>query len=128
MEPIVGVIAMFVGCFIAWALADYIDDKELERATRLDIRGRLVAEKGFHKAHIVEAWLRQWFAARGENPDEWETLKTPYRAEIQADAEIARAENPRCLLDSFAELLPTFPRPLCITAIRFINEHSSGSS
>src|SRR5215213_2822033 len=87
---------------------------------------RLVAERGFHKAHIVEAWLRQWFAARGENPDEWETLKTRYRAEIQADAEVARAKNPRCLLDSFAELLPTFPRPLCVTAIRFVNEAQFG--
>src|SRR3954471_487981 len=36
-----GVIAMFVGCFIFWALADYIDDKELQRdTTGSDICGR----------------------------------------------------------------------------------------
>src|SRR5262249_47377392 len=74
------------------------------------------------KVHIVEAWLREWVAANGENPDEWETLKVKYRAEIQDAAELARAANPRCLLDSFAARLPALPRPICVTAMRFINE------
>lgn len=86
----------------------------------------LVKEAGFTKVHIVAPWLRAFFERRGLDPDRWEELKSQYRAEIQAEASAARAENPNVLIDWFRQAIPTLPRPFCVTAVRFINEAQLG--
>jgi hypothetical protein len=87
---------------------------------------QLVAQGGFTKVHMVEPWLRQFFERRGLDPDRWEELKVEYRAEIQAEASTARAENPNVLIDYLRGHLASLPKPIAITAMRFINEATLG--
>ena len=87
---------------------------------------QLVAQAGFTKVHMVEPWLRRFFERRGLNPDRWEELKTPYRAEIQAEAAAARANDPNVLINYLRGYLADLPKPICVTAMRFINEAQLG--
>ena len=85
-----------------------------------------VTEFGYAKLHIAEPWLRAWFAAKGLNPDEWETLKTQHRTEIQKDAQVARDESGgRALLvglhNRVEDLLLTH-EGVAVSGVRFINE------
>lgn len=83
---------------------------------------RFVEQAGYRKLHIAENWLRLFFERRGLDPDRWEELKADYRLEIQAEAELARQENPRRLLDPLVEELVRVKVPTVVTAVRFINE------
>ena len=84
-----------------------------------------LAPDGFVKVHIAETWLREWFEARGMNPDEWETLKSAHREAIQRDATIARAEDElvvvRRTMARINELHAEGKR-VAVTAVRFNNE------
>lgn len=87
---------------------------------------RLVEQAGFRKVHIVEPWLRQWAVSHGYHEDEWETVKFKHRAEIQADANVARETDPMVLVRYMRDWLPTLPKPICVTAVRFTNEMQMG--
>ncbi len=85
----------------------------------------LVRYSGFVKLHIVEPYLRAFFGRRGLDPDLWEELKPLYRAEIQAEAEVARAEDPLCLIRRLPEridFLRAQGHKVAITGVRFTNE------
>lgn len=111
-----------------WAerLPDIIFVGGKKRSGKDFVCDRLVGEAGFTKVHIVEPWLRDFFARRGLDPNRWEELKAEYRADIQAEASVARAVNPNVLIDWFREAVKDMPRPLCVTAVRFTNEAQLG--
>lgn len=83
---------------------------------------RLVEEAGFTKVHIVEPWLRQWATRYGYADDDWVRAKTELREQCQIDATAEREKDPFVLINWLRESLPTLPRPLCVTAVRFTNE------
>jgi hypothetical protein len=87
---------------------------------------RLVAECGYHKLHIVRPWLEDFCRRHGITYAEMEANKARWRATIQAEAEESRAANPDRLIDPLRRDLPTLPRPLCVTAVRFVNEAEFG--
>lgn len=82
----------------------------------------LVAERGYHKFHIVHPWLMKFCERHGIPWSEYEQVKAKWRAQIQIEATEARNKNPNVLVDEFRALLPSLPRPLCVTAVRFKNE------
>lgn len=107
-------------------LPDIIFVAGVKRSGKDFVCDRLVEEAGFTKVHIVEPWLRQWCTQYGYAPDDWERAKTERRAECQADAAANRAKNPFVLIDWFRESVKSMPKPICVTAVRFINEAMLG--
>jgi hypothetical protein len=82
----------------------------------------LVERAGFTKYHIVRGWLEGFAARHRISYAEYEAHKEFWRHDVQAEASAARAADPDCLVNAFREILPTLPRPLCVTAVRFANE------
>jgi hypothetical protein len=87
----------------------------------------LVRVAGFHKYHIVYPWLLKFCDRHGLSYADYESNKSQWRPQVQAEATEARNANPNCLVDGFRELLPTLPRPLCVTGVRFVNEAKLGA-
>lgn len=107
-------------------LPDLIFVAGVKRSGKDFLCDTLVERAGFTKVHIVEQWLRQWCVDRGLDPDRWEEHKAVHRQEVQADATAARKNDPLCLVRPLLSALPSLPRPLCVTAVRFQNEIDYG--
>lgn len=86
----------------------------------------LAAEAGYHKHHIVGPWLDLFCERHGITFDEYQENKGKWRALVQEEATRDRQADPDCLVKAFRNALPTLPRPLCVTAVRFINEAQLG--
>jgi hypothetical protein len=86
----------------------------------------LVRLEGYHKFHIVAPWLAEFRERHSITEEQYEVEKAKWRPIVQAEATKARKANPICLFDAFRAALPTLPRPLCVTAVRFINEAKLG--
>lgn len=87
---------------------------------------RLVAEAGYHKFHIVYPWLLTFCERHGVPYDEYTANKPRWRELCQKEAAEEREKDPDILLRMFRERLPELPRPLCVTAVRFVREVKLG--
>jgi hypothetical protein len=86
----------------------------------------LASELGYYKCHIVAPWLAGFQERHGLTPEEYEADKGRWRPVVQAEATEARRKDPDCLVRAFRAALPTLPRPLAVTAVRFRNEADLG--
>lgn len=86
----------------------------------------LVSELGYTKYHIVRPWMEEFCRRHGVAYEDYEKEKHRWRALIQKEATEARATDPDCMVRALRAALPTLPRPLVVTAMRFKNEAEFG--
>ncbi len=83
----------------------------------------LVRERGYTKLHIAEPWLRGFCERHSLTWEHYSANKHLYRAQVQAEAEQARAENPNVLIEMLGrELDRRRGELIVVSGIRFINE------